>query len=95
MSATASTPSAPASTGIPAYAIPIIEAYAKGIKPPVAFIMIGTVFSSMLIPLLMALIYFSTSHSRRQPIFILNVLAIVLGLVVGTMSTDLMVPHNN
>jgi hypothetical protein len=45
--------------------------------------MIGTVFSGILLPLLVALFYFSTKSSRRKPIFILNVVSIVFGLVLG------------
>jgi len=57
--------------------------YIAAIQPSVTFLMIGTVFSGILLPLLVALFHFSTKHTRRQPIFILNVICITLGLTLG------------
>lgn len=62
---------------------PIIEAFAEGLKPSVALLMIGTVLASMLVPLLIAVVYFSTSKTRRQSIYRLVVLSILLGLTLG------------
>lgn len=45
--------------------------------------MVGHTFLVLLIPLLAALFYFSTPFSRRQPIFILNVIAVILALTAG------------
>ncbi|KAJ6561505.1 hypothetical protein DFH09DRAFT_921028 [Mycena vulgaris] len=56
------------------------------IQPSMAFLMIGTVFSSLLIPMLVALLFFSTSDSRRLVIFNLNVLAIVMGIFTGAIN---------
>jgi len=44
---------------------------------------IGHTFTIILIPLLAALFYFSSRASRRHPIFILNVVTIMLALAVG------------
>ena len=57
--------------------------YIAAIQPSITFLMIGTVFSGILLPLLVALFHFSTKHTRRQPIFILNVISITLGLTLG------------
>ncbi|KAK7471155.1 hypothetical protein VKT23_002566 [Stygiomarasmius scandens] len=68
---------------------PIINAYAHSIRPAFSFILISAVFSAILIPLLLMFFVLSTPHSRRQPIFILNVFTITLGIVVGVLSNHL------
>ncbi|KAJ6592005.1 hypothetical protein B0H10DRAFT_2233048 [Mycena sp. CBHHK59/15] len=69
--------------------IPIIDGYFQGIRPAFAFILIPTVFGSMLVPLIILLFALSTPQTRRWPIFILNALAIGLGIIVGALSTHL------
>ncbi|KAH9483523.1 Ribosome production factor 2-like protein [Psilocybe cubensis] len=54
--------------------------YIAAIQPSLTFLMIGTAWGGVLLPLLVALFYFSTKDTRRRPIFILNVLSILLGL---------------
>lgn len=54
--------------------------YIAAIQPSLIFLMIGTAWGGILLPLLVALFFFSTKDSRRRPIFILNVLSIALGL---------------
>lgn len=51
--------------------------------------MIGHTFTVILIPLIFALFYFSTPLSRRRPIFILNVIAIILAFTAGVMIDSL------
>ncbi|KAI0073240.1 hypothetical protein K474DRAFT_1571731, partial [Panus rudis PR-1116 ss-1] len=46
-------------------------------------LMIGTVWSAMLVPLLVVLFVFSTPQLRRKPVFILSTISILLGLVEG------------
>ncbi|KAF8551394.1 hypothetical protein OG21DRAFT_286145 [Imleria badia] len=55
------------------------------IHPSLNSVMIGHTFLTLLLPLLIALFYFSTPQSRRRPIFILNVMAIILAFTVGVM----------
>ncbi|GLB39318.1 hypothetical protein LshimejAT787_0604800 [Lyophyllum shimeji] len=75
-----------APTSIPTeIVVPIIEGYTQGIRPAFPFILISAVFSAMLIPLLVMLFVLSTSRTRQKPIFILNVIAICLGIVVGAL----------
>ncbi|TBU38206.1 hypothetical protein BD309DRAFT_1012649 [Dichomitus squalens] len=50
------------------------------------FLMLGTVLSSFLIPIAIMLFYFSTARLRRQPLFILNFLAILLGIAQGVLN---------
>lgn len=78
-------------SSIPAFVIPIIEGYAAGIKPPIALLMVGTVFSSMLVPLLLSLFYFSTAEKRRTPTFLLVAFDVLLGLALGIWNGYIMV----
>ncbi|KAL4258150.1 hypothetical protein AB1N83_010750 [Pleurotus pulmonarius] len=62
---------------------PIVTLYIDNISPYLNFIMIGTAWASSLIPLFVILFYFSTPALRRQPIFIMNVLSVTMGIVLG------------
>ncbi|KAJ6496768.1 hypothetical protein DFH09DRAFT_1103559 [Mycena vulgaris] len=57
--------------------------YIAAINPSLTLLMIGTVWSAMLIPLLIVLLLFSNPGLRRQPIFILNFIAVLAGIVLG------------
>ncbi|KIJ67451.1 hypothetical protein HYDPIDRAFT_25904 [Hydnomerulius pinastri MD-312] len=74
------TPSVPMAPVIP----PGLNAIAV-IQPSLNSIMIGHTFLTLLLPLLLALFYFSNANARRRPIFILNVAAILLAFTAGTM----------
>lgn len=52
----------------------------------IPFLLTGTVLSSFLIPILIAVIVFSTPQTRRHPIFGLNVLGLLLGLTQGAVN---------
>ncbi|CAK5276154.1 unnamed protein product [Mycena citricolor] len=67
----------------PSITEPIIAAYAQGIRPAFAFILIPTIFSAMLVPLFIMLLTLSTPQLRRGPIFILNTAAICFGLILA------------
>ncbi|KAF7351322.1 hypothetical protein MSAN_01563700 [Mycena sanguinolenta] len=57
--------------------------YIASLEPSITLLMIGTVWSSMLIPLLIILFAFSSSSIRRRPLFGLNVTAVLLGIILG------------
>ncbi|EIN04601.1 hypothetical protein PUNSTDRAFT_47283 [Punctularia strigosozonata HHB-11173 SS5] len=86
---TTSSPSAGGSGAIPPFALPIIEAFAREIRPAIAFIMIGTVFTTILLSLLVALFFLSDAPLRKRPVFIFNAGALVLGIVVGILNNHL------
>jgi hypothetical protein len=65
--------------------------YIAIIQPSLNSIMIGHTFTVILVPLIFALFYFSTPLSRRRPIFILNVIAIILAFTAGIMIDSLAV----
>lgn len=49
-------------------------------------VVIGTVWASFLVPIAVALFFFSTPSMRRRPVFIMNVLAILFGLIEGAVN---------
>ncbi|KAJ7474754.1 hypothetical protein FB451DRAFT_1174183 [Mycena latifolia] len=61
-----------------ALVVPIIEAYVHGIREAFAFLLVSTVFDSILFPLLILLFALSTKQTRRKPIFILTVIKPIL-----------------
>ncbi|EKM48131.1 uncharacterized protein PHACADRAFT_155296 [Phanerochaete carnosa HHB-10118-sp] len=60
-----------------------IEAFAEAIRPAINYALLFTIFASMLIPILITLLWFSTPTTRRQPIFILNVASILVGIGIA------------
>ncbi|KAJ7503611.1 hypothetical protein B0H11DRAFT_2222237 [Mycena galericulata] len=84
MSTTATAPPIPT-----ALVVPIIEAFVGGIREAFAFLLVSTVFGSILIPLLILLFVLSTPQTRRKPIFILNVFSVGLGIIAAGMNAHL------
>ncbi|KAG5651117.1 hypothetical protein H0H81_009804 [Sphagnurus paluster] len=66
------------------------RAGARDIRRDLSFIIISSVFSSILLLLLGLLFALSTPKSRRTPIFILNVLAVSLAILSGSLCIHLM-----
>ncbi|KII84132.1 hypothetical protein PLICRDRAFT_46491 [Plicaturopsis crispa FD-325 SS-3] len=56
------------------------------LQPAVGFLLIGTIFSSMLVPILLALFFFSTRAMRRTLMFSMNVFALLIGLAMGVLN---------
>lgn len=54
-------------------------------------LLITTACASTLVPISAVLFYFSTSRTRRRPVFILNVVLILLGLGLGLVNMFLQV----
>ncbi|KAF7330913.1 hypothetical protein MVEN_02430900 [Mycena venus] len=61
------------------------------ITPSLNLLIIGTVWASALVPLLCVLLFFSTPQVRRQPIFIMNLLAVVTGIAIGVLNLQIYV----
>ncbi|KAI9061930.1 hypothetical protein FKP32DRAFT_1575076 [Trametes sanguinea] len=75
---------APLSSTLPTLPLPPPGVnYVAVIEPSLNFLLIGTVWSSFLVPVGIALFFFSTKSMRRRPVFIMNVVAILLGLTEG------------
>jgi hypothetical protein len=65
---------------------PLVSAFAHEVRPLLGLLMIHTIFGSMIIPLLLSLIYFSSSQLFRSPIFWLVMFDVALGLSVAIWS---------
>jgi hypothetical protein len=61
----------------------IIDKLIFQITPPLVYLVFVTILSSMLVPLLVALFHYSSSKTRRQPVFIANVLALIGAISLG------------
>jgi hypothetical protein len=75
--------------------LPISDPNNVDLKSSLTFVLIGAVFSSLLIPMLIALVLFSTQDTRRRWLFHLNALALAFGIVQGILLSGLYVstPH--
>lgn len=67
----------------------IIDGFSAAIRPSVGFVLIGSIFAGTLIPIILALFYFSTPITRKKPVFILNVLSLLLGIIVAVWNNHL------
>ena len=65
---------------------PIPPAIQKLLAANVNLLVVETVFPTLLIPITIGLFVFSTPELRRKPVFILNIVAIILGLILGGVS---------
>ncbi|KAJ7586375.1 hypothetical protein C8J56DRAFT_1051748 [Mycena floridula] len=73
----------PSSMDNPVLVQAIIETYTEGIRIAFSYLLPATIFSAMLIPLLIMLFAVSTPQTRRKPIFLLNVTQILLGIATA------------
>ncbi|KAH8114087.1 hypothetical protein DFH11DRAFT_249005 [Phellopilus nigrolimitatus] len=55
--------------------------YIAAIQPSLTYILVMTPLGSMIVPIVILLVFFSTSASRSQPVFYLNVFACLIGVV--------------
>ncbi|KAI0742305.1 hypothetical protein C8Q80DRAFT_1108373 [Daedaleopsis nitida] len=60
--------------------------YVAAVTPSMNLLLVGTACASSLIPTAVALFFFSTADSRAQPVFVLNVSLILLGLALGALN---------
>jgi hypothetical protein len=70
---------------------PFISAFAEQMRSLLGLLMIYTIFGAMLVPLLLALMHFSTPQTRRIPLFWIIVFDICLGLGVAIWDSSVMV----
>lgn len=75
------------STGEPAEYTPTSEQM-------LVFLLVATCFTTIFVPILLATFAFSRPGLRRKPIFILNVVTILLCLALGVVATSLQVRHS-
>ncbi|KAJ8078450.1 hypothetical protein PM082_012732 [Marasmius tenuissimus] len=68
-----------------------LHIYIEAITPSLNLLIIGAVWSAALVPLLILLFFWSTPSLRRSPIFLMNVFAVIMGLVVGVLNMQIYV----
>ncbi|KAF9455881.1 hypothetical protein BDZ94DRAFT_1241932 [Collybia nuda] len=72
--------------------------YIAVITPSLNLLIIGTVWAAALVPLLVLLFFLSNRGIRRQPIFLMNVFTVTMGIIIGIVNmkiyvTDILSPH--
>ncbi|KAF7378414.1 hypothetical protein MSAN_00268000 [Mycena sanguinolenta] len=82
-----------ASGSIPLNILPPGWTFIALIEPFLNMLIIATVFSAALVPLLCILLLFSTPQVRRQPIFIMNLLAVIAGIFTGAVGLQVCVTN--
>ncbi|KAI0655755.1 hypothetical protein C8Q70DRAFT_413386 [Cubamyces menziesii] len=60
--------------------------YVAAIEPSLSMLLLDTVLSSILVPILIILFYFSTPTTRWKPIFVMNIMAIALALALAAIN---------
>ena len=65
--------------------------YVAAIEPSLSMLLLDTVLSSILIPILIILFYFSTPTTRWKPIFVMNIMAIALALALAAINMRIQV----
>src|SRR6266550_2705596 len=58
-------------------------------------LIVACIWSAMLVPLFVLLLFFSNRETRRKPIFIANVMSIMLGLILAGVAIPLLVGAAN
>ncbi|PFH46140.1 hypothetical protein AMATHDRAFT_156171 [Amanita thiersii Skay4041] len=64
--------------------------YISVVQPSLGILMVALTGTAVLFPLLVILFFFSTKSLRRKPIFVMNVISIILGLTLGISFTFIM-----
>ncbi|KAJ8695835.1 hypothetical protein PTI98_005756 [Pleurotus ostreatus] len=61
----------------------VITSHIDTITPFLNYLILGVAWSASLVPLLIMLFYFSTPALRVRPIFLMNVVSVAMGIVLG------------
>lgn len=54
----------------------------------IVFIILGSIFGSFMLFFLLPLFFFSTTESRKRPVFYLSIASVLLGCIEGFMLTQ-------
>jgi hypothetical protein len=79
------------SVGMDKVLIVTVASESTDLQASVTFVLIGAVFASLLVPMLVSLFFFSTGEFRRRGLFYLNAFALVFGIAQGVLLTALYV----
>jgi hypothetical protein len=69
----------------------IINTLVSSFKPLYQLLIVTCVWSAMLIPLFVLLLFSSNAETRRKPVFIANMISIVIGLILAGVCIALIV----
>jgi hypothetical protein len=83
------TASVPDMNSTSAASIIAIDAIAK--RPLLIILLLHSVLGAMCVPLLLTVLYFSTAHLRRAPVFLLVIFQIIVGISYATWMSATMV----
>ncbi|KAJ7926563.1 hypothetical protein B0H13DRAFT_1591216 [Mycena leptocephala] len=61
------------------------------ISVSITFIVIGSIFGSFMVLILLPLFFFSTRETRKRPVFYLSIASLILGIIEGFMLAHLYV----
>ena len=61
--------------------------YIAAIEPSLTILLINVILSSFLVPTLIVILYTSTQATRRKPIFVMNIVSIVLAFALAAINT--------
>ncbi|KAF9495770.1 hypothetical protein BDN71DRAFT_1589374 [Pleurotus eryngii] len=70
----------------------LMSVYLQALDKTLKVIILSSIWLGVSIPLLFALFFFSTSRLRRQPMFIFNVVSICVGIAMGLLNMQTLVP---
>jgi hypothetical protein len=62
---------------------PLISHITKMMRPLLGLLMVHTIFGAMLIPLFVALVYFSSARTRKMPLFWAILFDICIGIGIA------------
>jgi hypothetical protein len=79
---------------VPEFAKIIINSFVNGTRVAFIGLILGLIYSALLIPLLFSLFFFSTSKIRRQPIFLFVTTIVLIGIGIGIWVVYLVVSKN-
>lgn len=73
----------------------IVNMLVSSFKPLYQLLVVTCIFSAMLVPLFVLLLFSSNRETRRRPIFIANVASIMIGLILAGVAIALIVSLRN
>jgi hypothetical protein len=71
----------------------LVNTIVKSLRPVCTTVILTCIWSAMLIPLFIILLFFSDGEMRRKPIFLANLLATSLGIAFAGVALELMVSN--
>src|SRR6266576_4706727 len=84
-----------ATTGPPGSSEQLSAVVVTSVRAMYQLLIVTCIWSAMLVPLFVLLLFFSNRETRRKPIFIANLMSIMLGLILAGVAIPLLVGAAN